>query len=131
MCKNLQADGEGTVQGTESTNAQRHKGPLDPPEKGRPGQVSEVSLISAGRILRASGGSGWPWGLGRACGPGGGVPPGPFSGKKEELWWGWGAGAFSEAEGPVMLRLRLSLPSNNLGAREILAALANRIILSV
>lgn len=51
---------EGTVQGTEGANAQRHEGPLDPPEKGRPGQVREVSLISAGPRLRASGGSGWP-----------------------------------------------------------------------
>lgn len=29
------------------------------------------------------------------------MPPGPFSGKKEELWWGGRgeAGAFSEARG--------------------------------
>lgn len=101
MCKNLQADGEGTVQGTEGAKAQRHKGPLDPPEKGRPGQVSEVSLICAGP--RSSGpqeGLDGPGDLAEAVGlEEAGVPPGPFSGKKEELWRGWEAGAFSEARG--------------------------------
>ena len=101
MCKNLQADGEGTVQGTEGANAQRHKGPLVPPEKGRPGQESEVSLIRAApdppdlrRVWMALGTwqSLWAWRR-RAC------PLVLFLGKKEELWWGWGPGAFSEARG--------------------------------
>ena len=84
-------------------------------------------------ILRTSGGSGWPWGLGRACGPGGGgrAPWSFFWEKKRNYGGGGGPGLSARPEGPAMLRLRLSLPSNNLGAREILAALANRIILSV
>jgi len=121
MFKNLQAGGEGTIQGTEGASAQRHEGPLDPPEKGRPGQVREVSLISAGP--RSSGpqegldGPGYlaePVGLEEVC------PLVPFLGKKRNYGGEAGGrpGLSARPEGPAMLRLRLSLPSNNLGAEK-------------
>ena len=85
MFKNLQAGGEGTVQGTEGANAQRHEGPVDPPEKGRPGQVREVSLISAGPL--SSGpqeGLDGPGYLAESVGLEEARPLVPFLGKKSE-----------------------------------------------
>ena len=102
MFKNLQAGGEGTVQGTEGANAQRHEGPLDPPEKGRPGQVREVSLISAGPL--SSGpqeGLDGPGYLAESVGLEEARPLVPFLGKKR-TYGGGGvveAGAFGEARG--------------------------------
>ena len=46
-------------------------------------------------ILRTSGGSGWPWGLGRACGPGGGGrAPWSFFWEKRGTMVGVGARGF-------------------------------------
>ena len=99
MFKNLQAGGEGTVQGTEGANAQRHEGPLDPPEKGRPGQVREVSLISAGPL--SSGpqeGLDGPGYLAESVGLEEARPLVPFLGKKRNYGGGggWRAGFSSE-----------------------------------
>lgn len=56
-------------------------------------------------------------------------PSWPLFWGKEELCWG--VGVSGRPKGPAVLRPWGSLPGSHLGPREILAALANRIILSV
>ena len=109
MCKDLQAGGEGKVEGTEGANAQRHEGLLERPEKGLLGQEREASLTSdrepqssgpqggSGRVLGTRQ-SLWGWRKHPPLSPPflPLAPLVPFLGKRGTTW---GPGAFSEARG--------------------------------
>lgn len=114
----MQAGGGGEQYREQGANAQRHEGPLDPPEKGRPGQVRGLPHLcrpqtpGLRRVWMALGTWQEPAGLEEAC------PWSLFWEKKRNYGEVGGPGLSARPEGPAMLRLRLSLPSNNLGSEK-------------